>query len=197
MSVKYYVSPTKLMSMSIVLFCIFMSSCATKPHVYINPNTNFGFIKRVAVLPLENLTTDRFADKKVRDVLVTTLLSTEVIDVPELGEVLKVLESQGIVSQQEITSETARAIGQMLSVQGLILGTVEEYAVNRTAAGSFPEIAVTFRMLDTKTGNIIWSVSHTEKGGRVIPTIFGCGESSLSEAASKAVKKIVETLVYE
>lgn len=183
--------------LNMVLVFGLMMGCATKSRVYVNPNTNFGFIKRVAVLPFENLSNDRFADKKVRDVFVTALLSTEVIDVPELGEVLKILESQGIATPQDMTAEVARAVGQMLGVQGLILGTVEEYTINRTAAGSFPEIALTLRMLDAKTGNIIWSVSHTEKGGRLLPTIFGLGESTLSEATVKAAHSIVETLVYE
>jgi len=168
-----------------------------KPKVYVNPNTNFGFIKRVAVLPFENLTSDRFADKKVRDIFVTSLLSTEVIDVPELGEVMKALESQGIASSDAVTGDVAKAVGQILGVQGLVLGTVEEYSVNRTMAGSFPEIAVTLRMLDAKTGNIIWSVSHSEKGGRILPTVFGIGEDTLSEVTARATKKVVETLVYE
>jgi hypothetical protein len=64
-------------------------------------------------------------------------------------------------------------------------------------AGSFPEIAVTLRMLDAKTGNIIWSVSHSEKGGRILPTVFGIGEDTLSEVTARATKKVVETLVYE
>jgi len=181
--------------MSIVL-CI--AGCGgVKPKVYVNPNTNFGFIKRVAVLPFENLTSDRFADKKVRDVFVTSLLSTKLIDVPELGEVLKALESQGITTPEAITGEVAKSLGQILGVQGLVLGTVEEYAVNRTMAGSVPEIAVSLRMIDAKTGNIIWSVSHTEKGGRILPTVFGIGEDTLSEVTVKAAKRIVDTLVYE
>ena len=182
---------------TVVMLLLFIGGCAAKPKVYVNPNTNFGFIKRVAVLPFENLSSDRFAGKKVRDVFVTSLLSTEVIDVPELGEVLMVLESQGVASPEAITSELAKAVGKILGVQGLVLGTVEEYSVNRTTAGSFPEIAITLRMLDVKTGNIIWSVSLTEKGGRVLPTIFGVGESTLSEVAARASQKIVETLVYE
>jgi curli biogenesis system outer membrane secretion channel CsgG len=181
----------------LLLWSLSVIGCATKPRIYINPNTNFGFIKRVAVLPFENLSPDRFADKKVRDVFITALLSTEVIDVPELGEVFQILESQGVAKPQDVTTEVAKAVGQVMGVQGLILGTVEEYTINRTAAGSFPEIALTLRMLDTKTGNIIWSVSHTEKGGRILPTIFGFGESTMSEATAKAAKRIVDTLVYE
>ena len=177
------------MIISITIFILCIAGCAIKPKVYVNPNTNFGFIKRVAVLPFENLTSDRFADKKVRDVFVTSLLSTEVIDVPELGEVMKALESQGIASSEAVTGEVAKAVGQILGVQGLVLGTVEEYSVNRTMAGSFPEIAITLRMLDVKTGNIIWSVSHSEKGGRVLPTVFGIGEETLSEVTARASKK--------
>ncbi|MEW5800840.1 MAG: hypothetical protein AB1847_01930 [bacterium] len=182
---------------SVVVFILCIAGCGVKPKVYINPNTNFGFIKRVAVLPFENLTSDRFADKKVRDVFVTSLLSTNVIDVPELGEVLKALETQGVASQEAVTGDVAKVVGQMLGVQGLILGTVEEYSMNRTMSGSFPEIAITMRMLDAKTGNIIWSVSHTTMGRRVLPTIFGIGEDSLSNVAAKATNFVVKTLVYE
>lgn len=179
-------------------FVLCITGCSgVKSKVYMNPNTNFGFIKRVAVLPFENLTSDRFADKKVRDVFVTSLLSTELIDVPELGEVLKALESQGIASPEAVTGDVAKSLGQILGVQGLVLGTVEEYSVNRTMAGSFPEIAVSLRMIDAKTGNIIWSISHTEKGGRLLPTVFGIGEDTLSEVTVKASKRIVDTLVYE
>lgn len=184
-----------IFSITICILCI--AGCAMKPKVYVNPNTNFGFIKRVAVLPFENLTSDRFADKKVRDVFVTSLLSTEVIDVPELGEVMKALESQGIASSEAVSGDVAKAVGQILGVQGLVLGTVEEYSINRTMSGSFPEIAVTLRMLDVKTGNIIWSVSHSEKGGRILPTVFGIGEETLSEVTARATKRVVETLVYE
>lgn len=185
-------------AVSIMMFVLFITGCSgVKSKVYVNPNTNFGFIKRVAVLPFENLTSDRFADKKVRDVFVTSLLSTEVIDVPELGEVLKALESQGIATPEAVTGDVAKSLGQILGVQGLVLGTVEEYSVNRTMSGSFPEIAITLRMIDAKTGNIIWSVSHTEKGGRILPTVFGIGEDTLSEVTVKAAKRIVDTLVYE
>ncbi|MEW6380640.1 MAG: hypothetical protein AB1611_13680 [bacterium] len=185
-------------AISIMTFVLCITGCSgVKSKVYVNPNTNFGFIKRVAVLPFENLTSDRFADKKVRDVFVTSLLSTELIDVPELGEVLKALESQGIASPEAVTGDVAKSLGQILGVQGLVLGTVEEYSVNRTMAGSFPEIAVSLRMIDAKTGNIIWSISHTEKGGRLLPTVFGIGEDTLSEVTVKASKRIVDTLVYE
>lgn len=198
-----------------IIICIFflyaLSGCmGAKNKVYINPNINFRFIKKVAVLPFENLAQDRFADKKMRDVFVTTLLASEVVDVPELGEVLQVINSMGIASGEvqsgfgapnpqstsNISIETAKSLGQALGVQGIILGSVEEYGIVRGAAGSYPEISITMRMIDPKTGSIVWAVSHTEKGSRFLPSILGIGEETLSETSIKAAKNIVDTLFF-
>jgi len=197
-----------------IIICILFLSALTgcmgtaKNKVYINPNVNFRFIKKVAVLPFENLTNDRFADKKVRDIFVTALLASEFVDVPELGDVLQVLNTIGMAQEQPgfnsqpskaptaISKETARVLGQGLGVQGIILGSVEEYNIIRSTSGSFPEVSVTLRMIDPKTGAIIWAVSHSEQGGRILPSILGVGEATLTETAIKAAKNIVDTLIY-
>ncbi|MGA1791050.1 MAG: hypothetical protein ACMUIM_06165 [bacterium] len=198
-----------------VIICILIlfgsAGCmgVAKNKVYINPNVNFRFIKKVAVLPFENLSSDRFADKKVRDIFVTTLLASEVVDVPELGDILQIMNTIGIEAGQNgfasqasrstatISKETARALGQALGVQGIILGSVEEYNIIRGTSGSFPEVSITLRMIDPKTGSIIWAVTHTEQGGRILPSILGVGEETLTETAIKACKNIVDTLVYK
>ncbi len=186
--------------------------------VYVNPNMNFNFIKKVAVLPFDNLSQDRFAGKKFREIFVTTLLASETIDVPELGDVMKALQVQGMVladlslpgqeiipepsplikiKTDSISSEMAKNIGQALGVQGIILGTVDEFSLIRSTSGSYPEVSVTMRMIDPMTGSIIWSISHSEKGSLVLPSILGIGEETLHETAIKASKKIVNTLVYK
>ncbi|MGA1844607.1 MAG: hypothetical protein ACMUIS_08605 [bacterium] len=180
--------------------------------VYVNPNANFRFVKKVAVLPFENLSQDRFADKKVWDIFVTTLLASETVEVPELGEVLRVMNTLGIASAASdqtsfspqdqkstgtVTKDAARDLGQALGIQGIILGRVEEYGIIRSSSGSYPEVSLTLRMIDPKTGSIIWAVSHTEKGSRVLPSILGIGEDTLTETALKASRHIVDTLVYE
>ena len=200
-----------LIIISVLILCGYAGCVHTKTKVFINPNINFKFVKKVAVLPFENLSSDRFADKKVRDIFVTTLLASEVLEVPELGDVLQVINSLGIDSGLEqaqfvpqekqsagtITKETAKALGQALGVQGIILGSVEEYSIIRTTSGSFPEVSITLRMIDPKSGSIIWAVSHTEKGSRILPSILGIGEETLTETAIKGTKKIVDTLVYK
>lgn len=200
----------------LISFCVlfmfgYLGCSRVKGKVYINPNVNFRFIKKVAVLPFENLSQDRFAGKKMRDIFVTTLLASEVVDVIELGDVLQIMNTIGIVTEQEqpvlvvqeqkptgtITKDTARALGQALGIQGIIMGSVEEYGIVRGTSGSYPEVSLTLRMIDPKTGSIIWAVSHTEKGSRILPSILGVGEETLTETAFKASKKITDTLVYK
>ncbi|MBN2373175.1 hypothetical protein JXL19_05260 [bacterium] len=197
----------------LLILCGFTGCAHRKTKVFVNPNINFKFVKKVAVLPFENLSNDRFADKKVRDIFVTALLASEALEVPELGDVLQVVNSLGIDAgleqaglsgmQQDkkqtgtITKETAKAIGQALGVQGIILGSVEEYSVIRTTSGSFPEVSLTLRMIDPKTGSIIWAISHTEKGSLILPSILGIGEETLTETAIKAAKRVVDTLVFK
>lgn len=195
-----------------VLIMMGCTGCmGAKSKVYINSNINFRFIKKVAVFPFENLSQDRFAGKKVRDIFVTTLLASEVVEVPELGEVVQAMNTLGLGMGAEesgfafeeqgpastITKDTAMALGKAIGIQGIILGSVEEYSIIRSTSGSYPEVSLSLRMIDTKTGSIIWAVMHTEKGSRIIPSILGIGEETLSEAAIKATKKIVDTLVYE
>lgn len=205
----------KLWSYLITVYALFMFcylGCSNvKGKVYINPNANFRFIKKVAVLPFENLSQDRFAGKKMRDIFITTLLASEVVDVTELGEIQQVMNTIGMVPDQgqpvltvreqeptgTITRDTARALGQALGIQGIIVGSVEEYGIVRGLSGSYPEVSLTLRMIDPKTGSIIWAVSHTEKGSRILPSILGIGEETLTETAFKASKEIADTLVYE
>ena len=172
-----------------------------KSKTYINPNFNFRFVKKVAVLPFENFSKDHFADKKMREILVTTLLASEIVDVTEMGEVVQVMDKQGLTSDTEQPSfgakDIAKALGQALGVQGIILGSVEEYSIIRSSAGSYPEVSFSLRMIDTKTGTIIWSVIHSEKGSRILPSILGIGEESLTETAIKASEKIVNSFVYK
>jgi TolB-like protein len=205
----------KLKPYLITMYMLFMFGYLgcnqVKGKVYINPNANFRFIKKVAVLPFENLSQDRYAGKKMRDIFVTTLLASEVVDVPELGEVQQVMNTIGMVSQPDqpiltvreqeptgtITRDTARALGQALGIQGIIIGSVEEYGIVRGMSGSYPEVSLTLRMIDPKTGSIIWAVSHTEKGSRILPSILGIGEETLTETAFNASKEITDTLVYK
>ncbi|MDY6842981.1 MAG: CsgG/HfaB family protein [Thermodesulfobacteriota bacterium] len=159
-----------------------------------NPKADFTFIKKVAILPFVNLTNDKFAGDKVRDIVTTEVLSRGFFDVVEWGEVSRVLgeESKGLST--EIDKETAKRIGKRLQIQAIILGTVEEYGTSRGGGRSSPEVAISIRMIDINSSKILWQASYDKKGGGVISRLFGVGEKSISEVARKLVKEVLDTL---
>jgi len=63
--------------------------------------------------------------------------------------------------------------------------------------GAIPIVAVNARMLDVKTGDILWTISHTHEGDDW-ETIFGFRRIiSLSRLAQIVVSEIVESLERE
>ena len=64
--------------------------------MFLHENADLSTVRRVAVLPFENLTTDRFASERVRQIFVVELLSQGAFDVVETGEVNRVLRAQNV-----------------------------------------------------------------------------------------------------
>src|SRR3972149_1668774 len=137
----------------VLFFLIFIGGCGSTIR-YINPTANFSYIKKIAVLPFNNLSDDRYAGEKVRNTLVVDLMSRGVFDVVEQGEVTRVLgaifREAGVEEGRavQVDSETIKMIGEKLGVQAIILGSVDEYSAGGgCVGGNIGSVAV--RMLDT------------------------------------------------
>jgi TolB-like protein len=154
-----------------------------------------GGIRRVAVIPLENLTSDQGAGARASRYFVAELLATEAFDVVEPGEVARVLSAQGSVRFAELTQEQASTIGTQLGAQGLILGSVGESQTVRSGSASASYVTVNVRLVETDTGQTVWSTTHTEGGRGFWSSLFGTGTPSIGEVTRRCVEKCVNTLV--
>ncbi len=183
---------------SIVLFfLIFIGGCGSTIK-YINPTANFSYIKKIAVLPFNNLSDDRYAGEKIRNTLIVDLMSRGVFEVVEQGEVTKVLSvifrEAGVEEGRAVPvdKETLKLIGEKLSVQAVILGSVDEYS-GAGSVGSIVSIGV--RMIDTGSGIILWQAKTTETGRSILRKLIGIEEVDRSELTRKAVKSALDTLL--
>jgi TolB-like protein len=180
--------------------CIFVlaaaAGCTTgnRPSVYLHRSYDFSVIKRAAVLPFENLTSDQTAGEKVRKVVVSELLASGVIDVIEPGQVNRVLAQQGIQNPSALLPADIKKLGAALDVQALILGSVETFERVSLAAVSSAEVGITLRAVDVASGTIVWSVSERAGGVGLAGRLFGLGGVGLSEAAGLAARQAVRTL---
>jgi curli biogenesis system outer membrane secretion channel CsgG len=175
----------------------FISSCATISTDYVHSKYDFSLVQKIAVLPLENLTLDQLAGERVRKSVVSELLAAGIVDVIEPAQVNRVLGEQQIQSVSSVSVKQFQEVGKSLSVQALIVGSVDTYERINIAGGSFAEVAITLRAVDSATGAIIWSTSKSAGGPGIIGRLFGFGGDSMQEATQKAVHAAVVTLFQE
>jgi len=161
---------------------------------YFNPKANISYIKRIAILPLQNFSRDNMAHEKVRDILETELLALNIFEVVDKGETDHVIEEMRI-SPVNIDAKSLKKLASRLGVQAVLTGAVDEYTLVQTGGISLPLVTISLKLIDAQSGSVIWLVTGTEKGGGALNRLFGIGEKTLSDVTQILVKRMLETLV--
>ncbi len=165
------------------------------PTTFLHPEFNFAYVERVGVIPFENLTKDQGAGARATRFFIAELLAAEAFDVVEPGEVARVLEKHMTSRTGDLTEEQAINVGKELGAQAVFLGSVGESSTVRSGAGSSNVVTLVVRMVETDTGQTVWSTTHTEGGRGFWSVLFGTGERSMSEVMRRCVKKSIKTLI--
>ena len=163
------------------------------PKYFVRQKTDIDKIKKVAVMPFENFTSDGYAGEKIRRIVITELLLRG-IDVVEPGEVTRILRDSNARSLGSIKGTDLQNIGKTLGVDAVMSGSVEAFGTGRGVSVSYPEVSIQLMLVDVSSGSIIWSVQHTVGGASFWTRHFGSEGITLSEAARKAVKEAIAAL---
>jgi chemotaxis protein MotB len=187
----------KLFISSVILTCFFLLTfiygCGGEPRYYLRPNFEIKNVKRIAVLPFENFTSNEYAAEKIRRAVIIELL-TRGIDVIEPGEVLKTLKDLKLTSIGSLSNANIQDIGKTLGIEAVLVGSVGAFGISKGISVSYPEVSLKLTLLETAKGNIIWSVSHTSGGAGFWTRHFGAEVATLDETERVAVKEALDTL---
>lgn len=171
------------------------SGCATgTPTYHINPEVDLSYVKKVVVLPFENLTEDKFAGDIVRQIVMTEFLASGLVDVVVPGEAHEIMSSLGVKDISSLKTEEVREVGKKLNVQGVVFGSVEKFGDAKLGNITAPEVSVTIMMAETSSGAIAWSVTKTRLGASFFARHFGARAETLSETALEVVRDAIGTL---
>ena len=160
---------------------------------FINPEFDFGFIERVAVLPLEDLVGDRQAGVRATRILITEILAAGAVEVVEPGEVQavfdRVVRGRSSPSKKEVVE-----LGRELGVQAIMTGSVTQSEVLRSGTVSVPVVTLDLHLLETETGATVWAATHTERGSGTAAKWLGTGAEPISATTRKCVRAALRSL---
>ena len=167
------------------------ASTAEEASLFVHPNSDLALYERVAVMPLVNLTSDRYAGERVREVLVVELASLGMFEVAEAGEVTRALRARNVGEVTEIDPVLVAEIGRELRAQAVIVGTVLDFRERRSGSFTIPEVSLSLRMLDVESGVAVWSVSDARSGISMRTRLFGLGEKTQTAIVRELIRDLL------
>jgi TolB-like protein len=179
----------------VMAIAVVIAGCSTtQPQTrFLHKNADLGAIAKVAVLPFDNLTQEHSAGDKVQRIFYLELLSLDVFEVTEPGQVTKVLH--GGTQLDSLGPADYQKLGKDLGVDGIFTGTVVDYTETRTGNTPTPDVTIQLRLIETHTGSTVWSAGQTRTGAGMSTRLFGVGGESLTEAARRLVRNELQTLL--
>lgn len=185
------------MKLLMVVLPVLITSCSG-PRAYLNPDADMGYYRRVGVATFESLAEDAKAGQKLQRILVTELLKKQEFELVPQGQFdkveLDVRSKQALVWPAALDSTALATIGQQTGAQGILIGTVRDYRMERVGQEEFPLVSFSLKLVDAPTGRVVWDVSVGERGGPKFP-VFSFGEThTLSELTTKLCRKALGTM---
>jgi len=161
---------------------------------YTSPSVARTISGGIAVLPFDNLSETRSAGKSIENMVLIELLKHSRVRFVNPGEVSQALQEERIRLATSISRESLRNLGLRLGVGAVVQGVVQEYALQRITAaggsGEIPVVSITIRVLDVRSGDIVWAVTVTRRGNDH-EKIFGIGRVDSLELLAQDVAETI------
>ena len=171
-------------------------SCAPSVRMYVNPEADLAFYRKIAVLPFTDMSSVPQAGPRVTRAFVTELILTDRFEIIQPEDFAGALHRQGTFQGQDGTydPDKLKDAATQLGVTGILRGAVTEYQMSRSSdGGDIPVIAFDAELTDVATGKVVWRSSITKRGkGRV--AVVGGGTRSLGKLTQEACQELVAQL---
>jgi len=178
----------------LTLLLILLISCGhSYNRFYIGWPNAIQKMKKVAVMPFDNLTAFPNAGMIISELFTSELYSLGQFKVIDSLQIKKILEEKNIEIPLVIDRSFAQEIGAVLGVDGIFIGSVSEYwyrvRVQETREEE-PAVGVNARLVDTSSGAVVWASSCS----RSSYSVFAVERESLNRIAQIIVLKMVNNL---
>lgn len=175
---------------------LFAGGCGNKgpeSTYYVKEDLDLNYLERVAILPFENLTTDSFAGKRVRDMTFTEVLSTANFEVVEMGVVDATLREMALSSDQPLDAPVLKILGNRLGVNAFLSGTVNSLKGGGSTY-QYPEVSLSLYLIDVETAQILWRSTAYKNGYSVWNRLFDLDPHDEFELTLLLLQEMLEAI---
>ncbi len=155
-------------------------------------------IKKVAILPFENYTDTKDADKTIDTLLTPALRDEEVFDTVEDTRFTRdLMKKLKITSTEILDKEMLKKLSDEMNVQGVIYGKIVTYGKGKEKEAA-SQVTMDMALVEPSTGVVLWVGNVSAYGGLTAGKVFGVTEGKTDiEVARDAVRKLAAALAYE
>ncbi len=172
-----------------------LGGCSPRATTFVHPDVDFGRIRRCAVLPFQNLSTDRSAGARVESLFLTELLRAgEGLAIVEPGETIAALRELRLDPAVPLSPAQAVELGKRLGAEGLFTGTVMDCGPEALGRNRVYVVTAEFGLLETETGAAVWKCEVHGSGSSVWRKLFGGDSASLHAVSRDVVHKALGSL---
>ena len=180
----------------LIMISFFLSFCApvtqNQKTSYFNWNIELQNIRKIAILPFENYTKNEGLASTIREMVLAEVLSQNIFEVVDFSITDLVVFEEGLEKSLRMDKGTIKRIGNRLGVQALLLGSLTHLEDIREGSYSYPVIGISLRLIDVKSGAIIWECKGIKNGYNLFARLFGLKSKSTVELAFELVKDMLE-----
>ena len=186
----------KLKNFIVLSLLASLAACGARGLIvdYHDPEMDFAALRTVAVMPFDNLTSNRDAAERVRTTFANSLLATGAVYVLPLGEVARGVARAGIADPTVPSIEEIGRLAGIIKVDAVFTGVVKEYGEVRSGTAAANVIAVSMIMIEIQTGKIVWTASASEGGINIWDRLFGSGGKPMNDVTTAAVGDLINAL---
>ena len=163
----------------------YFTQTSTDANVYVSPSAG-GNISKVAIMPFKAPT--ELIGNSVSDMFVTEMLRAGRYELVERNQMANVL-NESEMALSGLSESKAVEVGNMLGADGVIIGTVSEYETVAQRGRAFPVVGVSARLIDCKTGKIVWSVDLADRASSASATLPEHARRVVHEMTAALYKK--------
>jgi hypothetical protein len=148
-------------------------------------------LPRVALMPLENLSSRADGSDRVSRVLVGVLGESRTCQPVQPADIDQVFTRLRIRDASGVTRDRVPELAAQLDAQWLMAGTILEYGLIKTPEGEVPSVGLTLRLIDGRDGRTAWSAMRV-RTGEDRETVFGFGRvRSLDQLTERLAREIL------